>query len=259
MRGYSACIDMLFTRESADVAQRIRLAKASSMAAVEFWLWSNKDLDAIEDALGETGLALAGIVAEPFAELTRVSDHQRFLDGLAQSLAVAQRLGAPVMIAQAGPELPGIARQSQHEALVEAMARSAEVLAGSGVRLALEPLNTLVDHGGYYLPSTSEGLDIVDAVNRPEIALLYDLYHSMVMGEDTASVLAGRVDRIAHIHVADHPGRNQPGTGQLPLKPSLDWLAGQGYGGFVGLEFRPTDTTVDALAETRRELGDFGG
>src|SRR5690606_35807932 len=111
-----------------------------------------------------------------------------------------------------------------HEALVEAMRRSADVLEGSGVRLALEPLNTLVDHKGYYLHSTAEGLDIVDAVDRPEIALLYDLYHSMVMGEDTAAVLAGRVDRIAHIRVADHPGRNEPGTGGLPLRQSLEWL-----------------------------------
>lgn len=255
MTRYSACIDMLFTRETADVAQRIRLAKAAGMDAVEFWLWSNKDLGAIEDALGETGLPLAGIVAEPFAELTRSTDHERFLDGLAQSLEVAQRLGTKVMIAQAGPELAGVPRQSQHEALVEAMARSADVLKGSGVRLALEPLNTLVDHQGYYLHATAEGLDIIDAVNRPEIALLYDLYHSMVMGEDTATVLAGRVDRIAHIHIADHPGRNQPGTGKLPLKASLDWLMANGYGGYAGLEFKPTDETALALAETRGALG----
>ena len=254
MTRYSACIEMLFTRETTDVAQRIRLAKAAGMDAVEFWLWSNKDLGAIEDALGETGLPLAGIVAEPFAELTRTTDHDRFLDGLARSLDVAQRLGTKVMIAQAGPELAEVPRQQQHDALVVAMARSADVLKGSGVRLALEPLNTLVDHKGYYLSSTSEGLDIVDAVNRPEIALLYDLYHSMVMGEDVPSVMAGRVDRVAHIHIADHPGRNQPGTGHLPIKAGLDWLVANGYAGYAGLEFKPTDETMLALAETRAAL-----
>ena len=252
---YSACIDMLFVRESADPAERIRLAKAAGMDAVEFWLWSNKDLDAIEDALGETGLPLAGMVAEPFAELTGTHDHDRFLDGLARSRDIALRLGCRTLIAQAGPALPGVPRQRQHDALVEAMVRSAGVLAGSGVRLALEPLNTLVDHKGYYLHSTTEGLDIVDEVGRPEIALLYDLYHSMVMGEDTASVLAGRVDRIAHIHIADHPGRHQPGTGHLPLRASLNWLAAQGYAGYAGLEFKPTGATVEALGETRRRLG----
>jgi hydroxypyruvate isomerase len=252
---FSACVDMLFVRETANIAERIHLAKAAGMGAVEFWLWSNKDLDAIEDALGATGLKLAAIVAEPFAELTRTSDHSRFLDGLAASLDVAKRLNAPVMIAQAGPELGNVPRETQHEALVEAMRRSALVLEGSGVRLALEPLNTLVDHKGYYLASTGEGLDIIDEVGRPEIALLYDFYHSMVMGERTAEVLVGRVDRVAHIHVADHPGRNQPGTGQLPLRQSLDWLRAEGYSGFTGLEFRPTGSTADALAETGLILG----
>ncbi len=251
---FSACIDMLFVGEGETPAERIHLAKAAGMEAVEFWLWSNKDLDAIEDALGATGLKLSAIVAEPFAELTRTSDHNRFLDGLSASLKVAKRLGAPVMIAQAGPELADVSRTTQHDALVEAMRRSALVLEGSGVRLALEPLNTIVDHQGYFLPSTSEGLDIIDEVGRPEIALLYDLYHSMVMGENTAQVLAGRVDRIAHIHVADHPGRNQPGTGELPLRHSLEWLLKEGYAGFTGLEFRPTGATADALAQTRAQL-----
>ena len=63
--------------------------------------------------------------------------------------------------------------------------------------------------------------------------------------------MQGRVDRIAHIHIADHPGRNQPGTGQLPIKAGLDWLVANGYAGYAGLEFRPTDETVLALAETR--------
>lgn len=254
MMKFSACVDMLFARESADVAQRIHLAKAAGMDAVEFWLWSNKDLDAIEDALGATGLKLAGIVAEPFAELTRQSDHDRFLAGLEKSRDVAIRLGAPILICQSGPLLDGVERARQHEALVAAMTRSADVLAGSGVRLALEPLNDRVDHPGYYLTSTAEGLDIVEAVNRPEIALLYDLYHSMVMGEDTATVLAGRVERLAHIHIADHPGRNQPGTGHLPLKASLDWLLANGYQGYAGLEFVPTATTDDALRQTRAAL-----
>jgi hydroxypyruvate isomerase len=255
MTRFSACIDMLFTRETADVAQRIYLAKAAGLDAVEFWLWSNKDLDAIAAALDATGLPLAGLVAEPFATLTDPDDHQRFLDGLATSLDVARRLGATVLIAQAGPERDGVSRTQQRDGLTEALARSAKVLAGSDVRLAVEPLNTLVDHPGYFLPSTAEALDIIDDVARPEIAILHDLYHSMAMGERTDEVLGGRVNRVAHIHVADHPGRQQPGTGHLPLKRSLDWLVGQGYAGYCGLEFRPNGDTSAALEQTQAILG----
>ncbi len=255
MRGYSACIEMLFVAESDDFVQRIHLAKAAGFALVEFWLWSNKDLDAVERALAETGVGLAGIVAEPFAELTREGDHDRFLAGLERSRGVALRLGAPLLICQSGPLLAGLDRARQHDALTLAMSRSAEVLAGSGVKLALEPLNDRVDHPGYYLTSTAEALDIVAAVNRPEIGITYDLYHSMVMGEDPETVIAGRIDRVVHVHIADHPGRNQPGSGTLPLREKLEWLRAEGYGGTVGLEFRPTGTTAEALAQMRGSLG----
>lgn len=251
---YSACIDMLFVPESDDPAQRIRLAKAAGFDAVEFWLWSNKDLDAIEDALGETGLTLAGIVAEPFAELTRTTDHQRFFDGLAQSRDVALRLGAKMLIAQGGPELSGVSRASQHDALVQAMAGSADVLKGSGLRLGLEPLNTRVDHKGYYLSSTAEGLDIVNAVDRPEIGLTYDLYHSMVMDEVPQEVMAGQIERIVHLHIADHPGRNQPGTGVLALAGAVHWLADNGYEGFAGLEYKPIGDSAASFEQTKAAL-----
>ena len=254
MMRLSACIEMLFVPETDDFSQRIHLAKAQGFEMVEFWLWSNKDLDAIEAALAETGVKLAGIVAEPFAELTRESDHDRFLAGLEKSRDVAIRLGAPILICQSGPLLDGIDRTRQHDALVTAMALSADVLAGSGVRLGLEPLNDCVDHPGYYLTSSAEGFDVVDKVNRPEIGITYDLYHSMVMGEDPEIVAAGHLDRIVHVHVADHPGRNYPGSGQLPIRQKLDWLLGQGYAGAVGLEFRPTGTTADALRQMRGSL-----
>ncbi len=250
MTRFSACIEMLFVPETSDPAERIRLAKQAGLEAVEFWLWSNKDLDAIERALDETGITLAGIVAEPFAELTREGDHDRFLRGLEQSCDVARRLGAPVLICQSGPLLSGIERSRQHDALTLAMARSADVLAGSGVKLGLEPLNDRVDHPGYYLTSSEEAFAIVDAVDRPEIGLTYDLYHSMVMGEDPQTVAGGHLDRIVHVHIADHPGRNQPGTGQLDLKAQLEWLDRSGYDGWVGMEFRPTGSTADALQQT---------
>ena len=255
MTRFSACIEMLFVPETDDFAQRIRLAKAEGFELVEFWRWSDKDLDAVQRALKETGIGLAGIVAEPLAELTRDSDHDRFLTGLEKSRDVALRLGAPVLICQSGPLLPGIDRARQHAALTLAMSRSADVLKGSGVRLGLEPLNDRVDHPGYYLTSTAEGLDIIDAVNRPEIGITYDLYHSMVMGEDPEQVVAGRLNHVVHVHIADHPGRNQPGSGDLPIKQKLAWLTAQGYAGAVGLEFRPTGSTADALEQMRGSLG----
>jgi len=251
---FSACLEMLFARESATFADRIRLAHAAGFEAVEFWRWTDKDMESVRQALAETGIAVAGIVAEPMIPLTDSGNHDAFLDGLARTIDIARSIGAPVLVAQAGDLLADIERERQRDNIVAALARSADALRGSGIRLALEPLNTLVDHAGYFLPSTQEGLAIVDEVGCPEIALLYDLYHSMVMGEAPETVLAGRVDRIAHVHIADHPGRNEPGSGHLPLRQSMDWLTANGFRGRFGLEFRPTASTADALAAVTAQL-----
>ena len=250
----SACIEWLFADEAEDIGDRIRLAKAAGLDAVEFWLWSNKDLDAIEAALAETGIALSGFVAEPMIALTDPANQAAFLEGLKRSVEIANRLGAKVLIAQAGNDLPGKSRHEQRAALTACLAAAADVLEGSGVRLGVEPLNTLIDHKGYFLPSTVEALDIVDDVARPEIGVVYDLYHSLVMDEVPEAVLAGRVDRVIHAHVADHPGRNEPGTGTLDLRTPLNWLFANGYEGRVGLEYRPATSTSRGLKSVRRHL-----
>jgi hydroxypyruvate isomerase len=244
---FSACIELLFAAEHPSFPDRIRAAKAAGLDAVEFWRYSNNDLDAIEAALAETGLPLAGILCEPVAPLTNPEAHAGFLEGVRASLAVAQRLGAPMLIAQAGDDQPGVARAAQHAAIVKVLKEAAKILEGTGVVLALEPLNDRVDHPGYYLTSTEEGLDIVDEVSRPEVRLLYDIYHSAVMGERIEDVLKGRLDRVVQVHLADAPGRHEPGTGAMDYQDRLKWLTAQGYDGLVGLEYKPERPTAEGL------------
>jgi len=245
---YSACIEWLFAAEEPEFANRIRAAKAAGLDAVEFWRFSSKDLDAVKAALEETGLPLAGILCEPIAALGNPESHEWFLQGVRTSVAAAIQLGAKVIIAQAGDAQPGIARIAQHAAIVKVLKEAALLLEGSGVTLALEPLNDRVDHPGYYLTSTEEGLDIIDEVGRPEVRLLYDIYHAAVMGEEI-ELIAGRLDRIAHVHLADTQGRGAPGTGRLDYVERLHWLAAQGYDGLIGLEYKPAGTpTLETLA-----------
>lgn len=248
---YSACIEMLFVAEAEGPVQRMHLAAEAGFTAVEFWRWTDKDIAAIDAARRRLRLQITGFVAEPVVALTDPARHDEFLSGLKQSIDVARRIEAGVLIAQAGNDLPGRTRAEQRRAIIAVLAAAADLLEGTGVVLALEPLNIRIDHPGYYLSSTAEGLDIVDAVARNEIRLLYDIYHSMVMDEEPSRVLAGRTDRIAHLHVADHPGRHQPGTGRLDLAGTLAWLRQQGYAGSAGLEFVPVGPTVRALDETR--------
>lgn len=247
MRRYSACIEWLFAEEGDSFPDRIRRAHAGGLTAIEFWRWTDKDLDAIEAVLRETGLAVTSLVAEPMIALTDAGNRQAWLKGLTESVTAAKRLGAPVLIAQAGNDLPGVSRKEQRRALTETLKAGADILAGGGVRLGVEPLNIRIDHVGYFLNSTREGLDIIDDIARPEIGIVYDIYHSAVMDERTEEVLDGRLDRVFHVHVADHPGRNEPGSGGIDLAHRLGWIFANGYDGAVGLEYRPTRPGADAV------------
>lgn len=248
MTKYSACIEWLFADEAPVFADRVRAAKAAGLSGIEFWGATNKDVDAVKAALDETGFPIAGILTEPMCQLTDPATHDSFLDGVRSSLQVAQRLGAPAMIVTTGDDRHDVPREAQHAAIVKVLKAAADIVRGSGVVLALEPLNDRVDHPGYYLTSTVEGLDIVDEVDRPEVRLLYDIYHSAMMGEHTEDVLDGRLDRVAHVHLADTQGRGEPGSGNMDWQARLDWLAEHGYRGFVGLEYKPTVSTQESLS-----------
>ena len=106
-----------------------------------------------------------------------------------------------------------------------------------------------------YLVNTTLGLDLVDAVGSPALRLLYDVYHSTVMGEDMEQVLAGRIHLVHHVQVADFPGRNEPGTGTLDWPEKIATLRRLGYDGGIGLEYRPTMPIAESLAKTRGALG----
>ncbi|WP_064711339.1 TIM barrel protein [Rhizobium bangladeshense] len=255
MRLYSACIEWLFAEEVDSFADRIRRAHAGGLTAVEFWRWTDKDLDALAAALKETGLAVTSLVAEPMIALTDAANRQAWLVGLTESVTVAKRLGAPVLIAQAGDDLPGRSREEQRRALTETLKSGADILEGSGVRLGVEPLNIRIDHVGHFLDSTREALDIIDDVARPEIGIVYDVYHSAVMDELTEDVLDDRLDRVFHVHAADHPGRNEPGSGGIDLAHRLDWIFANGYAGAIGLEYRPTRPGAQAVKAAIASLG----
>lgn len=249
--GYAACIEVLFREAGARADERVRAAAAAGFEAVEMWSWSDKDLDALEDALGANGVTLEGMVCEPLAALVDPARHPGWLEGVARSLQVARRLGVRGLYVQSGDVRIGVPHEEQAAALTTALRAGAELAAGTGVRLLLEPLNTRIDHPGTFLDHTPEALALLAAVDRPEVALLYDIYHSVTMGETPQRVLSGHVGAIGHVHLADVPGRHEPGSGGLPWRGILGWLEAEGYRGRVGLEYWPRHDTPSSL----RELG----
>lgn len=251
----AACIENTYLyNEQPDIPARIRAAKASGLDTVEFHLWMDRDVDAIERTLREERMKLSCIVVNPRCGIADASKQAFFVESMSGSLAMAKRLGARGVVAAGGPLVPGASAAEQHAAMVAGLKAVAPVAQKAGVQVWLENLNSRVDHKGFYMDTAKEGLDIIAEVGSPAVRLLYDAYHSVVMGESPREILK-RVALIGHVQVADTNGRHEPGSGIIDWQDFMAALRASGYAGDVGLEYRPTGDTAASVAQTRRVLG----
>ena len=249
------CIEWLFAAEHPALPDRIRAAHQAGLRAVEFHLWRDKPLAQVREALQDTGVLLLSFVVEPRRSLVDPAQHGEFMQAVRDSLQAAAEAGAKCLVVASGFTRPDVSREEQHAEAVGILRQAATLAEAAGIMLLLEPLNTRVDHPGMFLDSTAEGLDMIEEVGSPNLRLLYDAYHSAVMGEDTAEVLQGRIGLVGHVQVADHPGRKEPGSGAIVWAERVAALRAAGYAGSVGLEYRPSGPTLETLECARAALG----
>lgn len=251
----SACIEWLFQDDCPDFADRIYAAKAAGLSHVEFHLWRDKPMDKVAQALRETGVTLTSFCVDPRRSLVDPAQHAEFIEAVRDSIAASQQVGSPPLIVASGFTRDGVPRAEQRAAAVKALTEAAQLAETAGVELLIEPLNTRVDHPGMFLHDTREALDIIEEVGSQHIKLLFDVYHSSVMDESLEGVLRGRMHLVRHVQIADLPGRNEPGTGQLNWSDVLQRLKALGYQQAIGLEYKPTLPSLQSLASARQATG----
>ena len=254
----SACVEWQFGEPDAghgeNLPARIRAAAAAGLKLAEFHLWRDKDLPGIAAALADTGVTLTGVCVDPRRSIVDPAEHSAMLQAVADTIAATAPLGKPPLIVASGFRVEGMS-EAEHFANAVAVLKQAAALAEqAGVILLLEPLNTQL-FAQMYLVSTTLGLDLVEAVGSPNLRLLYDVWHSQVMGEDVAQVLAGRMHLVHHVQVADLDGRHEPGTGPLDWAAISATLRELGYAGPIGLEYFPTVPMPQSLAMSAEALG----
>lgn len=218
--------------------------------AAETYRWKDLDLDAVRAACEDSGVDLLSMCTTEF-RMTDPAYRQAWLDGLKESCAAANRVGAKMLITQVGNDT-GAERAAQHESIVAALNAAKPILDESGVTIMIEPLNTLVNHKGYYLWSAVEAFDIIKEVNHPLVKVVYDIYHQQVMEGNIIPNVTNNLDCIAHLHSAGHPGRHELQFGENDYKVIFDAIGKAGYKGACGLEYSPTLEAVESLNEFRR-------
>nr|WP_238342142.1 TIM barrel protein [Actinopolymorpha rutila] len=244
----------MFSEAGPSPAARVRAAASAGFRFVDTWPLPTADQAAdYIAALRDTGVTIV-VVTAPIGESGDAAQLETNLAALADALPLAQQVGVQHLVVTGGTILDGVEPREQRTALVEFLKRAADTVAGSGVGILLENLNSRVDHVGCFLDSTRETVAIVREVGRPEVAVLYDAYHSLVMGEDVRTVLADAGDHVKHVQIADVPGRHEPGTGTLDWAKLLDDLEASGYSGPLGLEYQPTVESVASTEMLRRVM-----
>jgi hydroxypyruvate isomerase len=176
-----------------------------------------------------------------------------FLAELRQGLTAMETLACPAMIVLSGNIVPGLSREAQHASCVEGLKRAVTLVEGrridgKPVRLLLECIDP-EENPHYFLQSATEAIEIVRAVNHPQVQFLYDLFHEQIAEGNLIEKLEKHIDVIGLIHVADVPGRHEPGTGEINYANIYRKLAELNYGHVVAMEFRPT---ADPIASLRR-------
>jgi hydroxypyruvate isomerase len=245
--------------EEKPFVDRINPVANHGFEAVEFWTWPDKDLDAIEARLNEHDIALtsmAGIGEQAPPEgleqaMTNPEKRAAAIADVEASIEVADRLGCSSLIIHLGPKRDAPYNQ-MYKSVVRGLREVAPAAEAANITLLLEPLNRAVDHAGYFLARSETAYDIVEDVDSPALGVLFDIYHQQITEGNIISNLRRNLEYIDHVHVADVPGRHEPGTGELNYSNILVALDEAEYGGYVGFEFSPkaeSRTALEKIAE----------
>jgi hydroxypyruvate isomerase len=243
--------DLPFEKRIANIAE----AGYNNIELVgEYAQWTNaeyRSANAARKRLGVRFDATAGMkhgVADP-------SVRDAFLNELRDALKPMETLECPAMIVLSGNVVPGLSREAQHQSSIETLKRAAEIVEGrqiddQPVRLLLECIDP-EENPKYYLQNAAEAIEIVRAVNHPRVQFLYDLFHEQISEGNLIEKIEKNIDLIGLVHVADVPGRHQPGTGEINYANVYRTLARLQYRHGVAMEFLPLGEPVAALRAAR--------
>lgn len=170
-----------------------------------------------------------------------------FREGVRHALEYAAILECPRIHCLAGLLPEGVSHQQAWDCLSENLAWAADCLAGEGVSLMIEPINSRIDMPGYFIDRVGLARTLMEKLNRRNVWLQFDLYHAAIMEEDLWEALQAHLSVTGHIQFADLPGRHEPGTGKLPLTALFQWLDKGPYPGWVAAEYHPRGDTLDGL------------
>ena len=169
-----------------------------------------------------------------------------FQDGVGKAIEYARALGCTQVNCLAGIAPANADREKVRATFVDNLSFAADELEAAGIKLLIEPINTY-DIPGFWLSRTQQALDVIRDTGSPNLFVQYDIYHMQRMEGELANTIKAHLPQIAHLQVADNPGRNEPGTGEINYRFLFGFIDSIGYDGWIGCEYKPKGKTIDGL------------
>jgi len=262
------CIETIFPE--LPYIERIKRVAKVGFPGIEFWFHNRrfdgnnlfeemKDIDAIATVVKDLHLEVTDFVVnspegENGGSLVKPEDREKYLVRLRELIPLAHRLNCRKLITCTGNKVKGRSYEEQRKSIIETLKQASKIVEKEDITLVLEPLNTLVDHPGYFLDSVKEGVKIIREIDHPNTRLLYDIYHMQIMEGNILSTIEKNIDIIGHFHAAGVPERHELYIGELNYPFIFKKIIEMGYEGYFGLEYWPSMDSQKSLEEIRAFL-----
>lgn len=257
-------VSLRFMWADLPLPERVRRAAAHGFDAVELWDWRGEDVDGCAAACRETGVELAGFFGHSYGGLLDPAQRDEVLSALAESVAVAERVGARQLhmfsddigegsVIRTPPPLPWAEKL---RSCVEGLRAAVQLIDGRPMELMVEAINDVVVPG-YFLRDAGLSLALVRAVDHPQVAISYDCFHQQMAGGRLIDTLVPALPWTTAVHVADVPGRGPPGTGEINFHGIKRVLDQHGFDRQITFETVPADGDSDAAVAAMKAVWPF--
>jgi hydroxypyruvate isomerase len=217
----------------------------------EFQKWPDEERKRVMSRMRSLGLvfdAMSGVKAG----FSDPSESEPFMAQLTAQVQSAKELECPMIILLSGKRVESLDAKAQRQTSVENLKRAADLAARNGIDIVIEPIDPL-ENPTIFLRTVSDGFDIVREVGSPHVKVLYDFYHEQRAFGNLIEKLKNNIDLVGLVHIADVPGRHEPGTGEIDYGNIYRTLAELKYDKFIAMEFYPTGDAVESLKKARLE------
>ncbi len=253
---------MLWTLQGS-IEEKLETAARSGAQSVqmvgEYAGWTDAGVARVRKLANSLRLGIDVLIATPDwnkRPVSMVDPAQRanFLADVRSAIAYAQKLEAPQILLMSGNAIPGRTHDEQYSSLLEGCKRAGDLMAAANLTAIVEPLNSLVNHKGFFLTTCVEGAKLIRQVDSPRVRLLFDIYHEQVQEGNVIQTLTESADIVSVFHVADNPGRHDPGTGEINYRNVYEAIRRTGYSGYIAMEYLPLGDQVQSLTKALNDL-----